>query len=96
MRPSAALLGAGLATLLGTLLAACGKPAAAPSVSDEPDIRIGLVVGASDARVAGQGTLGGVVRGNVAFRVSAGTEVLALLDFEIANIGDSCPKLFII
>jgi hypothetical protein len=62
MRRSTALLGAGIATLL----AGCGKPAPAPGVTDEPDIRVGLVVGASEARITGQGTVGGVVGGSVA------------------------------
>ena len=76
MRTTAALLGAGIVTLF----TACAKPTPSPGVSHEPDIRIGLVVGASEARITGQGTVGGVVGGSVAFRVSAGAEARVVPD----------------
>ncbi len=76
MRTTAALLGMGIVTLF----AACAKPTPSPGVSHEPDIRIGLVVGASEARITGQGTVGGVVGGSVAFRVSAGAEARVVPD----------------
>ncbi len=76
MRTASALLGAGIVTLL----AACAKPTPSPGVSHEPDIRIGLVVGASEVRITGQGTVGGVVGGSVAFRVSVGAAMRVVPD----------------
>lgn len=66
-----ALIGTGLVTLLST----CARPTPSARVGDEPDIRVGLLVSVSEARVTGQGTVGGVVGGSVAFRIPDGQEV---------------------
>jgi stage II sporulation protein D len=59
-----------LAAAIVTLLCACAGAAPTAQVGDEPDIRIGLLVGASEARITGQGSVGGVVGGSVAFRIT--------------------------
>ena len=61
--------------------ATCAKPhGVAPAGGDEPDIRVGLVVGESQVRVGGTGRVGGVVGGSVQLRLSSGSEVRVATD----------------
>ncbi len=70
------LLGVGLVVALAT----CAKPRPPAEIGAEPDIRVGLLVGAGEARIGGRGTVGGAVRGNVAFRISGDQEVRVVPD----------------
>lgn len=54
---------------------ACAPPPALEPVGREPDLRVGLVVGAGGVRVAGEGAVAGVERGRAVLQLAAGAEV---------------------
>ncbi|MDH3456978.1 MAG: SpoIID/LytB domain-containing protein [Gemmatimonadota bacterium] len=75
------LLGLGIALLLLVTLQACPRPSATTApLAGQPDLRIGLEVDAGRVRIGGQGAVAVVAGGQVATRLTGGSEATLTRD----------------